>query len=237
MLVLDLSNPQVPPPRCHACFNTISRYSVFEGIRDSPLASILFFVSSFYLFPAPLHYVCRSSCKIVTLLSSTGTRQGDPQGGSIFALRLHTALSRVHMRIPPALIATCADDTLVHGPPELLPTAFQAYVEEAAAAALALSTAKCRVWAPLRTSCPEDVFPEVFRIRGCFRVLEIPVGKIAELEAALEEDLTDWRRGLDELPAWDDSQVALSLLRLCATARLRFLQRTLKPTQRVFGVY
>jgi hypothetical protein len=57
------------------------------------------------------------------------------------------------------------------------------------------------------------------------------------VEAALEEDLLDWGRGLDELPALGDAQVALSLLRQCAAARPRYLLRTLEPTSGVLDVY
>lgn len=102
---------------------------------------------------------------------------------------------------------------------------------------LSVSIAKCRLWAPAGVALPEDLLPEVPRVQGCIRVLGVPTGKPEEVEAALEENLLDWGRGLEELPALGDAQVALSLLRQCATAHPRYLQRTLAPTPGVLSVY
>lgn len=131
-------------------FNTISHSAVFEGVRDTPLVTILPFVRSFYSFAAPLHCVCRATRHVVSLLSSTGTRQGDPLSAALFAFGLRTALSKVQARTPAALICTSADDTMIHGPPDIFPAAFQAYVEEVAAVGLSASINKCRVWLPSR---------------------------------------------------------------------------------------
>lgn len=100
--------------------NTIFRSSILESLRDSPLDALFPFVRSFYSFAAPLYYVCRASRRVITLHSSTGTRQGDPLSGAFFAFGLRRALAWVQARIPAALICTYADDTMVHGPPEVL---------------------------------------------------------------------------------------------------------------------
>lgn len=118
-----------------------------------------------------------------------------------------------------------------------MPATFQAYVQEAAAVGLSLSITKCRIWDPPGVAPPGDLLPEIARVRGCIRVLGVPIDETAEVEAALEEDLLEWSRGLEELPALGDAHVAISLFRQCASARLWFLQRALAPTPGVLGIY
>lgn len=147
-------------------FNTISRSTVLESIRDSHLVTVFPFVRSFYYFATPLHYVCRATRHVVSLLSTIGTRQGDPLSGVLFVFGLHTALSRVQARTPAALICTYEDDIMVHGPPKVLPAAFYAYAEETAAVGLLAFINMCRVWLPAGAVLPVELLSDVARVRG-----------------------------------------------------------------------
>lgn len=66
---------------------------------------------------------------------------------------------------------------LVHGSPEVLPATFQAYIQEAATRGLSVFTAKSRLWAPSGVVLPDDLPPEVARVRGCIRVLRVLIGR------------------------------------------------------------
>lgn len=216
---------------------TISRSSIFECLRTSPLSAFLPFVRSFCSFVGPLYYVPWSPRRVITLLSSTETRQGDPVSGALFAFGLHSALARFQSRVPAALIYSFAEDTTVHAPVELLPATFQAYIQEAAAVGLAVSITKCRLLAPPVALLLEDIFPEIARAPTCFRTLGVPTGRTEEVEAALEADFTEWSRGLDKLASLGDAHMALALIRQCRSARPRHLQRTLAPTPGVLEMY
>ena len=191
ILQLDVSN----------AFNTISRTAICEGLRDSPLSCILPFFRSFYSFSASLFYLPPGQPTFLTLTSSTGTRQGDPLGGALFAFGHKVALDRAKARAPSnVLFPTFADDTYIIATPEHLPLAYAAFCEELTHVGLHVSPAKCRLWAPSSLMLPDNILPELQRAGDDFSILGIPCGPPAAVEVAMQDALEEWSRGLDLLP-------------------------------------
>ena len=167
ILQVDISN----------AFNTISRQAICEGIRDSPLSCLLPFFRSFYSFAASLFYSPPGLLAPITLASSTGTRQGDPLGGALFAFGHKLALDRAKARasVIGVLFPTYADDTYLIGKPEVLPAAYAAFCEDLANVGLQVSPSKCRLWAPESLMLPADILPELHRADNNFSILGIPL--------------------------------------------------------------
>lgn len=120
---------------------------MLESLRNCPLAALLASVRSFGSFAATLFYVSRASRQVVTLKFFTCTKQGDPLSGALFAFGLRCALARVQTCVPAALVCIFVNDTIVYAPPEIILAMFQAYVQEAAAVGLSVSTSKCCICA------------------------------------------------------------------------------------------
>lgn len=86
-------------------------------------------------------------------------------------------------------------------------------------------------------SLPERLFPQIPRPATGLHVLGVSFGDASSLEPALDDAYIDGSRGLDELPELGDAQVAFTLLRQCAAARPRYLQRVLYPSPEVLRHY
>ncbi|KAL2630234.1 hypothetical protein R1flu_014920 [Riccia fluitans] len=71
-----------------SAFNTVSREALFHelSVAIGSLDQLFPFVSSFYACHSPLYFShCSCEDEVSLLSSESGTRQGDPLGGSLFA--------------------------------------------------------------------------------------------------------------------------------------------------------
>ena len=226
VLQVDISN----------AFNSINRAAIFEGLKSSPMSGLIPFVRSFYGFASPL-YFGHEDGSVTSLLSRTGTRQGDPLGGALFAFGHKVALDRAKVVADGGLFPTFADDTYILGCPNALSPAFTAYQVAMAGVGLSVAVNKCRLWAPPTVMLPDELLPDVPRSLDGLTVLGVPLGSAAFVAEALEQALQSWSRGLDELPELQDSQVAVGLLRQCVVARPRYIHRLVAPSEAVLHVY
>jgi hypothetical protein len=76
-------------------FNSVSKKVIFQELRVAGIDIMQFisFVRAFYAFESPLFYSHRNyEGNIIIIPSPMGTCQGDPLGGSLFALAHFKAL-------------------------------------------------------------------------------------------------------------------------------------------------
>ena len=152
-------------------FNTINRTAIFEELRDAGgiLAGLFPFVRTFYGESTPLFFSssqpgveCADGVEgemwgdtggvfeggMVELESATGTRQGDPLGGVLFALGHQQALRATAAAFPDCAFPSVADDTHVVGPPARVVEAFSHFVSQLASLGLRVQPSKCVAWSP-----------------------------------------------------------------------------------------
>lgn len=166
-----------------------------------------------------------------------GLARGTHWGGALFAFRLHSAQALAEASAPDAVFATFADDTHILAPVSAIEAAFEGYTAAVTAVGLQVSVGKCRLWGPPRGSLPEGLLPHISRPASGLRILGVPFGDAASLDGELDDAYEDWTRALDEVSALGNAQVAFALLRQCATARPRNLQRVLYPAPEVLALY
>ncbi|KAL2609230.1 hypothetical protein R1flu_027803 [Riccia fluitans] len=99
-------------------FNIVSREAIFCEFWSAPgtLDPLFPFVRSFYSQSSPLYFSMGTRTgDISTLLSEVGTRQGDPLGGTLFALGHLRALRAIVPQHPDCIFSSYADDTHIVG--------------------------------------------------------------------------------------------------------------------------
>ena len=86
---------------------------------------------------------------VVEIESATGTRQGDPLGGVLFALGHQQALRATAATFPDCAFPSVADDTHIVGPPARVVEAFSHFVVQLALLGLSVQPPKCVAWSLL----------------------------------------------------------------------------------------
>ena len=134
---------------------------------------------------------------VVEIDSATGTRQGDPLGGALFALDHQQALRASAATFQDCAFPSIADDTHIVGPPARVVEAFLHFIAQLAL--LIVQPSKCVSWSPSGLEAfavlPECVSyaTEGIRLLGVLLGAKGYVGGFLSL--ASEED----RRRLDQL--------------------------------------
>jgi hypothetical protein len=105
VLQVDLAN----------AFKEVDRVAMFEELRDH-FPELVSFLRCFYAEPSRL-LLRRDSGEWELLQSSTGSRQGDPIAGHLFALPHRRALLATQAAFPDVQLPSLADDTHILGPP------------------------------------------------------------------------------------------------------------------------
>ncbi|KAL2642349.1 hypothetical protein R1flu_009936 [Riccia fluitans] len=132
-------------------FNTISLEALFRELRAAKgsLDQLFPFVHSFYARRSPLYFShCSCEDEVNLFSSESGTRQGDPLGGALFALEHLCALRTTALEHPLCLFPSLADDTHIVGPLEAVMPAFHSLEGHLSAVSLTIQPTKCAAWSP-----------------------------------------------------------------------------------------
>ncbi|KAL2631235.1 hypothetical protein R1flu_015921 [Riccia fluitans] len=127
-------------------FNIVSWEALFSELRAAigSLDQLFHFMRFFYVRHLLLyfsHYFCEDE---VSLLSSeSGTYQGDPLGGALFALAHLCALRTMASEHPLCLFPSLADATHIVGPLEVVMPTFHALEGHLSTMGLTFQSTKC----------------------------------------------------------------------------------------------
>lgn len=219
VLQVDVSN----------AFNLVDRGVVFEELRASSLPELIPFVRSFYGSPSRLLYEGAQGV-VTTLASSTGTRQGDPVAGPLFAMALQRALRVTAGAFPHLIVLAYADDISLVGPPAELDAAFVHLRGALREMGLQVRNDKCMAWASGEWPPSVPLSEGIRAAANGFVALGVPIGSPEFVVEHVASSLAPFRLHADLIPHLGQSQVAYLLLTRCFAARPAFLPRCLPPT-------
>ena len=158
------------------------------------------------------------------ILSEKGVQQGDPIGPLLFSLALQPLLKELCNKFSDEglhLIFSYLDDLVLAGDQVAVSRAFNFLKAAAAQIGLAFNTSKCEVVpsAGLRATIDKDLFPNsiIFRNDGNFELLGGPIGTDTFCNNHTQERVKKAQELLSALGELSDPQVALTLLRHCAS--------------------
>ncbi|KAL2624441.1 hypothetical protein R1flu_008686 [Riccia fluitans] len=221
-------------------FNTISREALFHELCAviGSLDQLFPFVHSFYACHSPLYFSHSSSEDEVSLLSSeSGTRQGDPLDGALFALAHLRALRITASEHPLCLFSSLADDTHIVGPPMAVIPTFHTLEGHLSAVGLTVQPTKCAAWSPSELLSSLSLPPGFLLPSARLRVLGPPIGsdsfQASFVRDALEVDVST----VHQLPLLEDLQIAFGFLSRCYAQRLGYLLRTTPPLLALMSTY
>jgi hypothetical protein len=201
VLQVDLAN----------AFNEVDRVAMFEELWDH-FPELVPFVCSFYAEPSHL-LLRRDSGEWELLQSSTGSRQGDPIAGHLFALPHRRALLATHAAFHDVQLPFLADNTHILGPPTPgTVAAFHHLHGELAKLNLRVKLAKCVAYSPAGIPAPLQLPPDFDRPAPGILALGVPIGSAAHIHDVVGAKLQIFAQQLSTLPMLRDLQVALVLL-------------------------
>lgn len=210
-------------------FNTLSRTQMLEATRARlPAASAW----AEYCYRSPSHLFFEGT----TIMSETGVQQGDPLGPLLFSLGMQSALENAAAAAPDSdLIFGYLDDVCLAGRAPCVAEALRAFLDTAENACLIVDDGKCEIIpsAGARSQVdPGGLLPRAkFNDRCGFSFLGAPVGGPEFCRQYIEEKRVSRTQGcLDALAEMGDAQVALTLLRQCASyGKLVYAARSTPP--------
>ena len=164
---------------------------------------------------------------VLQVLSKTGTRQGDPLAGALFALGHLRILKKTHRDNPQCYLPSIADDTYLVGPAAAVKKAYQGFITEAATVGLSVKTSKCFQYFPLGATDEQarHLIDGVQVLEGGLTILGSPLGNEEFMIETLDKSLLHKGRGLGSLPLLHDSQAAFNLLLKCFSPRIHYMLR------------
>ena len=214
LLSMDLTN----------AFNSVDRARVFEALQTGgpAMRSLIPFVRMQYGQEGHLWY--KDSPSTVHLIRSrTGTRQGDPLSGALFALAHLSALKAIRQAHPTCHIPTVADDSYLLGPPEAVRDAYATFVSEMGSLQLQVKPSKCILYAP--GGLEDDFLPGITMTKEGVKVLGAPIGSLS-YQASFFQRVADHKTlGLPLLVKLEDAQAAHALLQQSFLTRMHYLLR------------
>ena len=158
------------------------------------------------------------------LSSEKGVQQGDPIGPLLFALAIQPLLrdiSNGYSDEALQLVFSFLDDLILAGEQQAVSGAFKFLKAAASQIALEFNTSKCEVIPAARESAIIDktLFPNdiIFREDGNFELLGGPIGTDAFCNQHTQDRVDKAQKLLSALGELPDPQVALTLLRHCAS--------------------
>jgi len=187
------------------------------------------------------------------LKSREGVQQGDPLGPLLFALVIHTVLSRIKSEVPGLnLNLWYLDDGSLAGRPEDVLRALEILKEEGPRQGIKLNPSKCeiishpvaqeaaktlqrRAQSELGITIPDNQLS----LDGNYSILGAPVGTPSFCAAFIREQcLAPARASLDAAKKLRDPQVGFALLRRCAGfGQLVHAMRTTPPSPEMAELY
>jgi hypothetical protein len=204
---------------------------MFEELWDH-FPKLVPFVRCFYAEPSWL-LLRRDSGEWELLQSSTGSRQGDPVAGQLFALPHRRALRATHAAFPNVQLPSLADNTHILGPPtpgSVAACKFHYLQGELVKLNLRVKLAKCVAYSPAGIPVPQVQLPPDFdRPAQGILTLGVPIGSAAHIHDVVGAKLQMFAQQLSTLPMLQDLQVALALLTRVFVQRLSCLMRTVVP--------
>lgn len=158
------------------------------------------------------------------ILSERGVQQGDPIGPLLFSLALQPILLKLHnARSEEGLQLSYSflDDLVLAGDQSVVSEAFMFVKAEASKIGLQFNTSKCEVIpaAGHGSRLNKSLFPDnvIYREDGNFELLGGPIGSNDFCNAHTQERVNTAMEILNALGELPDPQVALTLLRHCAS--------------------
>ncbi|KAL2612029.1 hypothetical protein R1flu_023721 [Riccia fluitans] len=186
-------------------FNTVSWEALFRELRaaTSSLDQLFPFVHSFYAHRSPLYFShCSCEDEVSLFSSESGTCQGDPLGGALFALAHLCALRAIASEHPLCLFPSLADDTHIVGPLEAIVPAFYTLEDHLSTMGLTIQPTKCVAWSPSGLPSSLSLPPGFTLPFAGLRVLGAPIGsdsfKASFMRDALEVDVST----IHQVPLW-----------------------------------
>ena len=195
-------------------FNSVDRQTFLEQCRHQ-FPGLSRWAEWCYAQPSRLYFGSE------TISSERGVQQGDPIGPILFALAIQPLLQDLSKSERLQLIYSYLDDLILAGDQQTVAGAFHFLKTAASKIGLTFNTSKCEVIpaAGLNSSlekemCPQDI---IFRDNGDFELLGGPIGSDRYCNDHTQKRVDKAKELLSALGELPDPQVALTLLRHCAS--------------------
>ena len=170
--------------------------------------------------------------KLGELVSASGVQQGDPLGPLLFSLVLHATVQAI-VADPQCTDLTsncwCLDDGVLAGTRASLIRALEVIQEHSVSSGLSLNYSKCESYSLQNL----DMFYHTISRSAtpCFEILGAPIGTTEFCVEYIQKKIAEARQLLHLLPQLCETQVALSLLRMCGSfCKMAHLARTTPPS-------
>ena len=197
-------------------FNTVSRQAFLEQTRHN-LPGLAPWAEWCYDSPSHLFFGTHR------LSSESGVQQGDPLGPLLFAIALQPILQELHSNRSDGglqLVFSYLDDCCLAGDYRAVAQALQHLKDACAAIGLKLNTDKCELipmagaQAHIIQHFPSDM---ILRADGNFELLGGPIGSADFSNQHTQQRVDKASKLLQAIGALPDPQIALLLLRYCAS--------------------
>ena len=198
-------------------FNTVDRATFLEHCKQN-LPGL--FPWAAWCYAEPSNLLCGGR----TIPSEYGVQQGEPLGPLLFALALQPVLERLAAARTPGglqLVFSYLDDTCLEGDQRAVATAFADLKAASASIGLELNMSKCELIpaAGLHSNIDRSLFPSdvTFNPKGEFELLGGPIGSQDFCNDHTQDRVTKATKLLSALGELPNPQLALLLLRHCAS--------------------
>ena len=198
-------------------FNCVNRQAFLEQCRHN-FPGLSPWAEWCYIQPSNLYFGTHS------VASESGVQQGDPLGPLLFALALQPLLIQLHEGISERglqLAFSYLDDLILAGDQQEVAGAFHSFKNAASQIGLQFNTSKCEVIpaAGSNSTINRSLFPSEikFRDNGDFELLGGPIGSEEFCNTHTQERVNKAIELLTALGELPDPQVALTLVRQCAS--------------------